>query len=98
MRQSTRLTLPALALAILACAGCATLTPGQPSAALTKRGAVKALPPIRYNSYCEAQRGIAEHNSRVDTLRAGKDVTYKAPCELEPKPKPAPKASEPIES
>jgi len=63
--------------------------PAQKSAPrVTSRGAAKALPPIRYNNYCEAQRAIAEHNSRADTLKAGKIKTYKAPCDLEKKKEP----------
>lgn len=81
MLRSTKRTLLALPLVTLALAGCATLTPAPP---LNSSGAVRALPAIQYNDYCEAQKKIAEHNSRRDTLRTGKRVVYKAPCELSP--------------
>jgi hypothetical protein len=48
---------------------------------LTSDGALKAFKPITYTDYCSAQRGIAEHNSRYDSIKQGKPVTYKAPCE-----------------
>lgn len=84
---STKLTPWALALATLALAGCETLTPAPK---LDSRGAVRALPAIKYDDYCSAQRGIAEHNSRVDTLKSGKRRVYKAPCDVEKKPEPDP--------
>lgn len=34
---------------------------------------------------CETQRQIAVHNSIYDTLKTGKSVVYKAPCETAPK-------------
>lgn len=34
---------------------------------------------------CETQKQIAEHNSRFDTLKTGKDTVYKPPCETEQK-------------
>ena len=52
---------------------------------LTEAGALEALPPIRYHDYCSAQKGIAEHNSRWDTLKNKKPTVYKAPCEVETK-------------
>lgn len=32
------------------------------------------------------QKAVAEHNSRYDTLKNGKEVVYKAPCQVDPKP------------
>jgi hypothetical protein len=90
MQRSKRLTRWALLLATLPLGACATFMPGQTSGEpATSSGAKRAYPPIRYNSYCEAQRGIAEFNSRRD----GK--VYKAPCDLEPKPKAKPVQQEP---
>lgn len=72
--------------------------PGLPSGQsqpATSAGALRALPACHYNDYCEAQRCLAEANSRRDTLRTGKKVVYKAPCDLEqPKPAEKPKAPE----
>ncbi len=59
---------------------------------VTNEGAKRAIvpAPLRYNNYCEAQRAIAETNSRRD----GK--VYKAPCDMDapapPKPADKPKA------
>jgi hypothetical protein len=42
---------------------------------------------------CEYQRQWAAHNSRVATLREGKEVVYKAPCDMQPSKKPPAAAS-----
>lgn len=65
---------------ILPLAGCATQT-----IPVTETGALEALPPIKYHDYCSAQKGIAEHNSRWETLKTKTPTVYKAPCELEEK-------------
>lgn len=62
--------------ALPALGACSTLTP-----TLTSEGALKAFKPIKYTDFCSAQRGIAEHNSRYDSIKKGKPVTYKAPCD-----------------
>lgn len=84
MRRSRKLIAPALALAILPLAGCETPIP--PSSAILDR----VLQPIRNSPQapCAMQREVAEHNSVVDTLKKGKDITYKAPCDIEAKPVP----------
>ncbi len=35
---------------------------------------------------CEYQRKGAAHKSKVATLKAGKEVVYKAPCDVDKKP------------
>lgn len=70
-------------LAILPLVGCATQT-----IPVTDTGALEALPPIKYHDYCSAQKGIAEHNSRWETLKTKTPTVYKAPCDLDPKPEP----------
>ena len=70
----------AASLAILPLAGCST-----PIIPLTETGALEALPPIKYHDYCSAQKGIAEHNSRWETLKTKKQTIYKAPCEWDKK-------------
>lgn len=71
-----------LSLATLHLAGCATPTPSSSKA-------VKRIfePVPNYESApCEYQRKWAAHNSKVATLKAGKEVVYKAPCDVD-KPK-----------
>lgn len=36
------------------------------------------------------QRAVAEHNSAYDSLKQGREVVYKAPCDVD---KPPPKTS-----
>lgn len=64
---------------------CETLTPS-----LTNGGALAAFKniPNSPKAPCEMQKAVAEHNSRLDTLRNGKEVVYKAPCQID-KPSPA---------
>jgi hypothetical protein len=92
MKPSSKLIRLALLAATLPLAACETLTQALTSSAgpapVNSRGAVQAFPPLTYNSYCEAQRAIAEANSRRDTLKTGKTVVYKAPCDLNAKPAP----------
>ena len=79
--MSLRLTVPLASLAITL-AGCSTLTPG-----VTSLGAAEAFKPIASSpkDTCETQRQIAEHNSRLDTIKTGKEVVYKAHCENAPR-------------
>jgi hypothetical protein len=44
--------------------------------------------PIGYSTRdtCQTQREIAAHNSVYDTLKAGKPMIYRAPCEGKAKP------------
>lgn len=80
--QSRKLIVPALALAV-PLAGCATPTPS-----LTNGGALAAFKniPNSPKAPCDMQKAVAEHNSRYDTLKNGKEVVYKAPCQVDPKP------------
>lgn len=84
--QSRKLTALALAL-VPALAGCSTLT------YVTTKGATDAFRPIKMSrrDTCETQKQIAEHNSRYDTMKTGKETVYRAPCQVE-KPA-APKTS-----
>lgn len=71
--------------------GCGTPTPF-----LTSGGALAAFKniPNSARAPCEMQKAVAEHNSRLDTLRGGKEVVYKAPCQVDkPPPEPEPKTS-----
>ena len=72
----------ALLPATLALAACETPT------ALTKGGALDAFKPIQNSSLapCEMQKDVAEHNSRYDSIKTGKAVVYKAPCQVDKKP------------
>lgn len=78
--QSAKLIALVLALAPLL-AGCETLS------YVTTEGAVTAFKPIAMSrkDTCETQKQVAEHNSRYDTLKTGKEVVYKAPCQIDKK-------------
>lgn len=80
--MSKKLKPLALAAVILALAGCST-----PTSAPTTKGALDAFKTLSMSKKdtCQTQKEIAEHNSKYDTLKTGKDVTYKPPCELEKK-------------
>lgn len=54
---------------------------------VTTKGALDSFRPLAMSKLdtCGTQREIAEHNSRYDTLKAGKPTVYKAPCDLERK-------------
>lgn len=58
---------------------------------VTTKGATDAFRPIQMSrrDTCETQKQIAEHNSRYDTLKTGKETVYKAPCQLEKPSTPA---------
>lgn len=66
-------------LATLALAGCATLTPARTDVSLE---AFKAITNSA-KAPCPVQREIAAHNTVYDTLKGGKAVTYKAPCDVD---------------
>ena len=88
--QFTKPIALALALAPML-TGCAI-----PTQSLTNGGALAAFKNIRNSpkAPCEMQKDVAEHNSRLDTLRSGKEVVYKAPCEIDKKvPASEPKTS-----
>jgi len=72
----------ALLPATLALAACETPT------VLTKDGALNAFKPIQNSALapCEMQKDVAEHNSRYDSIKNGKAVVYKAPCQVDKKP------------
>jgi len=78
--QSAKLTVLALALAPTLGA-CST-----PTLSLTNGGAIAAFKniPNSPKAPCDMQKAVAEHNSRYDTLRDGKEIVYKAPCVLSP--------------
>lgn len=69
--------------ATLLLAGCETLTP-----VLTDAGALNAFKPIQNSALapCDMQKDVAEHNSRFDSIKTGKTVVYKAPCQVDKKP------------
>lgn len=73
--RSLRLTPLALSLALVA--GCAN----SPSGINAKKvaDAIGTITPSRRDT-CETQRQIAEQSSRIDTIRQGKEVVYKAPA------------------
>lgn len=72
----------AVAALILPLAACSTPTPE-----LTKAGALEAFKPLHASPQdtCSTQREIAQHNSAYDSLKTGKDVTYKASCDADKK-------------
>ena len=74
------LKLVPLALAALPLAACSTPTP------LTKTSALDAFKPIQNSAQapCQMQMEVAQHNSAYDTLKTGKEVSYKAPCQVKP--------------
>ena len=77
---SKKLTLPALAFATLALGACSTPTSG-----LVSKSVIDGLKPITMSrkDTCQTQIEIAEHNTRLEAIKSGKDVTYKAPCQVE---------------
>ena len=78
MLRASCLIVPALALNL---AGCAALGTPIPS---TKQGLLNSFKPIRNSAKapCEMQRDVAAHNSVYDSLQNGREVIYKAPCDL----------------
>lgn len=83
MQRSTLPARLALLPAILALAACET-----PTQLLTEGGALNAFKPIQNSALapCEMQKDVAEHNSRYDSIKKGKPVVYKAPCQIDKKP------------
>ena len=73
-----------LALVMGGCAGSATPTPS------TSPGVLEAFPPIRNSKLapCDMQREVAAHNSRVATFKSGREVVYRAPCDIDRAPPP----------
>ena len=63
-------------------AACSTPTP------LLKTSALEAFKPIPNSARapCDMQKAVAEHNSVYQSLKTGKDVAYKAPCQITPVP------------
>jgi hypothetical protein len=74
----------------LVASGCSTPTP-----LLSDTGALKAFEPISANpaDTCGTQKAIARHNSRYDSIRLGKPVSYAAFCELKKQAAAEPKTS-----
>ena len=77
-------TRQALVLVTLSLMGCSTPTP------VTIKGAELAFKPIAASpkDTCSTQQQVAEHNSRLDSIKAGKPIVYKAPCDVEKNPEP----------
>lgn len=75
--MSKKLTVPLIAAAALMLVACET-----PINGVTSKGALDAFKPIASSpkDTCDTQVQIAEHNSRYDTLKTGKETVYKAPC------------------
>lgn len=76
--QSHKLIALLASLVTLQLAACSTLTSG-----MTKASAIDAFKPIRISKRdtCETKKQVAEHNSRYDTIRNGKETVYKADCD-----------------
>lgn len=68
----------------LALAGCET------PMSVTTKGALDSFRPLMMSrkDTCGTQREIAEHNSRYETLRTGKETVYRAPCDVDKKQDP----------
>jgi hypothetical protein len=79
MNRLSRRIAPALALVVCALTvqGCSTHTQQ-----VVDTG-VRSFKPISSSARdtCDTQRQIAEHNSVYDTLKAGKQIAYVAPCD-----------------
>ena len=71
-----------MALLGLGASGCSN-----PTTLLSDTVALKAFEPIVANpaDTCGTQKAIARHNSRYDSIRLGKPVSYAAFCELKQK-------------
>lgn len=69
----------ALALSLLPVAGCSTLTTAQTDAAKVA-DAIGHIEPSKRDT-CQTQQQIAAQSSRIDTIKEGKEVVYKAACE-----------------
>jgi hypothetical protein len=75
---SQKLNPPLVALLTLPLAACAI-----PISGPTTKGALDIFRPLHSSvkDTCATQAEIAEHNSRYDTAKTGKETVYKAPCE-----------------
>ncbi len=64
---------------------------------LTKDGALAAFQPIQNSEKapCPMQRDVAAHNTAYDSLKRGKPVVYRAPCDMSQKPPPVKPAAKP---
>lgn len=87
-RRSLRLIVPAANLLLLV-AGCSTRTIA--TDAVRVATAIGHVQPSSADT-CETQQRLAAQSSRIDTIRSGKEVVYKARCKTE-KPPPEPKTS-----
>jgi hypothetical protein len=69
-RLAALLTLPLAACAI-------------PTSEPTTKGALDIFRPLHSSARdtCATQKEVAEHNSRYDTAKTGKETVYKAPCD-----------------
>lgn len=79
-------------LPILGLAACATPTPPPSSGAAAQ---IFDPVPVYEKGPCWMQRKWSAHNSKVDTLKQGREVVYKPPCDVDPKPKAPPAAKPP---
>lgn len=76
----------ALALSLLPVAACSTPMSG--TDAVKVADAIGHITPSK-NDTCETRKQAAAQSSRIDTIKTGKEVVYKADCEKKPKPEPA---------
>lgn len=87
-------------LPILLLGACATQTPAPSSNVLAP--VLKPVP--NYTAApCDYQREWAAHNSRVASIHEGREVVYKAPCDVDPKgvarrPSPVPSTPAPVKT
>ena len=68
----------ALGASLLPVAGCASLT--TETSAVKIADAIGHVEPSKRDT-CDTQKQIAAQSSRIDTIRTGKEVVYKAACE-----------------
>lgn len=68
----------ALAISLLPVAGCATQTTVIDAAKIANT--IGHIEPSRKDT-CETQKQVAEQSSRIETIKTGKEVVYKAACE-----------------
>lgn len=84
-----RLIVPLASLATLTLAGCETLTPfGKsepvPANAAAIAGSIGNMETEAADT-CRTKQNAAKINSKIDTLKSGKETVYKADCALQPK-------------
>lgn len=86
----SRLLIACVASLLLAgCAGSATPILSTTESALA---AFKPIPNSQ-RAPCVMQRAVAAHNSAYDTLKQGREVVYKAPCDVDKPPEAAKQTS-----